>query len=99
MEPQVIGFSANVTDPGMSHCFWGGMWVFPFGMLILMFIMAFLVCGGGARRFFGHATHSFRGGGSRETPLEILQRRYAMGEITKEEFERIRNDLQGESAA
>ncbi len=28
-----------------------------------------------------------------ETPLEILQRRYARGEITKEEYETIRYDL------
>ncbi|MDQ6883356.1 MAG: SHOCT domain-containing protein [Candidatus Dormibacteraeota bacterium] len=30
-----------------------------------------------------------------EDPLTILQRRYAGGEITKEDFERIRRDLQG----
>jgi uncharacterized membrane protein len=30
-----------------------------------------------------------------ETPLEILQRRYASGEISSEEFEKIKRDLQG----
>jgi len=30
-----------------------------------------------------------------ETPLEIAQRRYAAGEITQEEFERIKKDLSG----
>lgn len=29
----------------------------------------------------------------RETPLEIAQRRYAAGEITADEFERIKKDL------
>jgi len=30
-----------------------------------------------------------------EDPLAILQRRYARGEITREEYERIRSDLKG----
>ncbi len=33
-----------------------------------------------------------------ETPLEILQRRYAEGEITDEEFERQKAHLQGDKA-
>ncbi len=32
-------------------------------------------------------------GGSAETPLEAAQRRYANGEINREEFQRIRDDL------
>ena len=35
------------------------------------------------------------GGPSRETPLEILDRRYASGELTKEQFEQMRQDLGG----
>lgn len=31
--------------------------------------------------------------GRGETPLDILKRRYARGEITKEEFENMRNDI------
>lgn len=34
-----------------------------------------------------------------QAPLEILQTRYAKGEITREEYETIRGDLMGEPAA
>jgi putative membrane protein len=33
------------------------------------------------------------GGRGGETPLDILKRRYARGEITKEEYDRIKQDL------
>ena len=34
------------------------------------------------------------GGSSRETALDILKKRYAAGEISREEFERMKHDLQ-----
>jgi putative membrane protein len=33
-------------------------------------------------------------GQSSETPIDILKKRYAKGEITKEEFDRMKNELQ-----
>ena len=33
-------------------------------------------------------------GQANETPLEILKKRYAKGEITKEDFDRMKNELQ-----
>ncbi len=53
----------------------------------------------------GHSGFAFGGCGSghgnhdqvqrlpKETPLEILKRRYAAGEISREEFERMKQEL------
>ena len=35
------------------------------------------------------------GGPAKETPLDILKRRYASGEITKEEFDRMKKEIEG----
>jgi putative membrane protein len=40
-----------------------------------------------------HSTDVNDGSGRPETALEILKARYARGEITREEFERIKQDL------
>lgn len=35
------------------------------------------------------------GDSKRESPVEILKRRYANGEISKEEFDRLKRDIEG----
>ena len=58
--------------------FGGGMW-----MLILFFVIV------------GLFLWWFKKGGENNTdsPLDILKRRYASGEINKEEFDKIKKDL------
>ncbi len=74
-----------------------GMWViFPIIMLVFMFIFMSRMFGRGS---FGPRNHdSSRDSGEAtqfETPLGILERRYARGEITKEEFDQMKQDLRG----
>jgi len=59
----------------------GGVWMLLFwGAVIWLVAWAVTRVGGGQR------TDS-------DTPLDIVQRRYARGEITREQFEQLRKDL------
>ena len=87
----------------------GGWWWFIFPIIFMVFIMIMMfwmmrgggpmgMMGGGHRHgtdgeTAGPARSSRDGSGPRETPLEVAQRRYASGEIRREEYERIRDDL------
>jgi len=72
---------------------WGhgmGWWIFPIVMIVVMFVICFLFWGrrGGRSSWCGFGEQK-----DSETPLEILKKRYAKGEISKEEFETIKKDL------
>jgi len=69
----------------------GMMWGFPGGMFMMFLILLlglavvyFLLKKQGESRAVEV---------SRETPLDILKRRYAKGEITREQFEEMKKDL------
>lgn len=73
----------------------GGSWFhfMPFGwggILIIIGLVVFLVALIRQRR----SGEGF-GAPQRETPLDALKRRYANGEITREEFLDIKKDLEG----
>ena len=75
--------------------FWGsGMWMFPIVMMIIC-LFAF----GVFRRRGCKPPWSQDPGGHHsespdsETPLEILKKRYAKGEVTKKEFDQMKKDL------
>ena len=87
-----------------AHWHWG--WIVPFLFMILMIILASRMCRrrgawrrgagySGRGRFgccqpgqnpMGHPWH--------ETPSRIVDRRYASGEITKEQYEQMKHDLE-----
>ena len=56
-----------------------GMWFIPIIILFLIFLL------------IKNDSQSNRP--VRETPLEILKRRYAKGEITREQFEEMKKDI------
>ena len=80
--------------PG-EHFWWGGWWIFPMAMPVVMIIIGLVVI----YFLFGRGGYRppwcdrYPPGRDTETALDILKKRYARGEIKKEEFEQMRKDL------
>ena len=61
-------------------------WIFPLLCLVFMVAMVFMCLGRGggcAQRRYSDGASPY---GSRETPRQALDRRYARGEITREQY-------------
>ena len=73
--------------PMMHYGFgYGGMFMWIIFLIVIGFLIYFIVQ---AQKTKGQTpTQS-------ESPLDILKRRYAKGEIVKEEFERMKKDIEG----
>ena len=67
-----------------GHMTWGYGGVFMW--LILLVLIGFVV-------YFVARSGKWPGRGGEETPLEILKKRYARGEITKDEYDRMKKEL------
>lgn len=65
-----------------SHFFFGPVMMIVFWSLVIWAVVAFLKRNPGSHKN-GH-----------ERPLDILKERYAKGEITKEQFESMKKDIQ-----
>ncbi|MCK5395510.1 MAG: SHOCT domain-containing protein [Gammaproteobacteria bacterium] len=68
-----------MNDFGMGF----GMWIFWIISIVVVVFLAKMVIG----------ISSGPSGTDSESPLEILQKRYASGEIDQQEFERIKKEL------
>ena len=73
----------HMMDWGYMHDGYGGilMWII---FLILIGVFVYLLLRGKV----------IVGGEEKETSLEILKKRYARGELSKDDFERMRRDLE-----
>lgn len=79
-------------QPWMWH--WDGMWIFPmimFGIMIICMFLFFHRWGYGLPWWGPRGHHRDRR--DSETALEILKKRYAKGEITKEEFDQMKKNI------
>ncbi len=81
---------------GPENFFNSGMWIIPLILISLCFLLFKLkVFGrGGFRPPWQDSSESGDENKESETALEILEKRYAKGEITKTEFEQMKKDLQ-----
>jgi putative membrane protein len=75
---------------------WGG-WMTPRGWILIIILVVILVYAlpslGGLRPLEFSKGLCMEEKQDLETPLDILKRRYARGEISREDFERMKNDL------
>lgn len=75
---------------GSGYMWNGGMGYFPIIMPIMM-VAVFIVV---IYFLFGRGSCSLGGDKKEESALDIAKKRYARGEIEKEEFEVLRKDLE-----
>jgi len=73
--------------PMMHYGFgYGGMFMWIIFLIVIGFLIYFMIQ---AQKTKGQSP------AQNESPLDILKRRYAKGEVSKEEYERMKKDLEG----
>ena len=94
MGPSMMGeYGRPTMAPGMGG--WGWGLAMGFGGLMMLAFWGVLIVGVALLvRWLSATTTGSSEPPHRESPQEILKRRYAAGEVTQEEYERIRNQLE-----
>ncbi|MCF8105842.1 MAG: SHOCT domain-containing protein [Desulfohalobiaceae bacterium] len=90
-----LAATAQYGSPGYGHGYWDG-WghMMPFGGMFfwIAILIAIIILVTVLARKSGKAGD--RPAPNQESPLDILKKRYARGELTKEEFERMKREVQ-----
>jgi len=99
---EIFAQSSNYPCWGMGPWMMGGAWGWIGGIFMMFFwilvliavvlLIRWLVTAGGNRTSVSHGPQTPHS--SVESALDILKKRYARGEITKEQFELMRRDLE-----
>ena len=71
----------------------GWLWWMPMGLIMLLFWGLVIVTLILLVRWLWTQGQGRAGAPPVETPLDVLKKRYARGEITKEDFDRIKQDI------
>ena len=96
MTPDFMGSGPPGRGPMGPGMMTGRGWMWGFGMglgglVMLAFWVALIVSVGLVIRTLGGGNRGRWHG----TPIDVLKRRYAAGEITREQYEQMRKDLEG----
>jgi putative membrane protein len=87
------GYGPRTITPGQGGWAWG--LAMGFGGLMMLAFWGVLIVGVALLvRWLSGAATAPGESPPRESPLDILKRRYAAGEVTHEEYERIRQELE-----
>jgi putative membrane protein len=87
------GYGGGFFLGGLLTAFWAALIV----LLVLWIVRNWSTISAATRRAAASVQTGSPGASSVQTPLEIVQTRYAKGEISREEYEAIRRDLLGEA--